>query len=88
MLGKADAGVTWASEVRFQEKIGNPITGIQIPAAQNVTAIYAGGVMVNAPHPRVAAQWLEYLTTPEAQAIYREFGFKSIPEHTNQNRGQ
>jgi ABC-type molybdate transport system substrate-binding protein len=87
MLGKADAGVTWASEVRFQEKIGNPITGIQIPAAQNVTAIYAGGVMVNAPHPRVAAQWLEYLKTSEAQAIYHEFGFKSIPEHTTQNRG-
>lgn len=88
MQGKADAGVTWASEVRFQEKIGNPITGIQIPAAQNVTATYAGGVMLNAPHPRVAAQWLEYLTTPEAQAIYREFGFQSIPEHTTQNRGQ
>lgn len=76
--GKADAGVTWASEVRFQKKVGNPITGVEIPDAQNSTAIYAGGMMVDAPHPEAAAQWLAYLKTPEAQAIYHQFGFKSI----------
>ncbi|MHB1699777.1 MAG: substrate-binding domain-containing protein [Acidobacteriaceae bacterium] len=78
MEGKADAGVTWASEVRFQKKVGNPITGVEIPDAQNSTAIYAGGMMVDAPHPEAAAQWLAYLKTPEAQAIYHQFGFKSI----------
>jgi hypothetical protein len=45
MQGKSDAGVTWASEVRFQEKIGNPIKGVPIPADQNTTAIYAAGVL-------------------------------------------
>ena len=29
MQGTADAGVTWASEVQFQKKIGNPITGVE-----------------------------------------------------------
>ena len=29
MKGESDAGVTWSSEVRFQEKIGNPIAGIE-----------------------------------------------------------
>lgn len=82
MQGKADAGVTWASEVRFQEKIGNPITGVQIPAAQNTTAIYAGGVLVDAPHPEVAAQWLSYLKSPEAQNAYREFGFGPVESKT------
>ena len=81
MQGKVDAGVTWASEVRFQEKVDNPITGVEIPAAQNSTAIYAGGVMVDAPHPQAATQWLAYLTTPEAQAIYHQYGFKSIEDH-------
>jgi ABC-type molybdate transport system substrate-binding protein len=38
MNGQADAGVTWASEVRFQQSIGNPIQGIVIPANQNTTA--------------------------------------------------
>jgi hypothetical protein len=56
MNGQAEAGVTWASEVRFQESIGNPIQGIVIPANQNATAIYAGGVIADAPHANVAAE--------------------------------
>ena len=79
MQGMADAGVTWASEVKFQEKIGNPITGVDIPASQNVTAIYAAGMLPNAPHAEIAAQWLKYLTTEKAQSIYHQFGFKSLP---------
>ena len=51
MSGQLDAGVTWASEVRFQQSIDNPIEGIVIPANQNTTAIYGGGVLKNAPHP-------------------------------------
>ncbi|MGI8772978.1 MAG: substrate-binding domain-containing protein [Acidobacteriaceae bacterium] len=78
MQGKVDAGVTWASEVQFQKKIGNPITGVEIPEEQNTTVAYAGGVMTDAPHPEAAAQWLAYLKTSEAQAIYHQFGFKSM----------
>lgn len=78
LAGQADAGVTWASEVKFQEKIGNPITGVDIPADQNMTAIYAGGVVKGAPHAELARQWLEYLKTPEAQGYYHQFGFRSL----------
>lgn len=80
MKGEADAGVTWASEVRFQESIHNPIAGVPIPAQQNTTAVYAGGVVANAPHPDEAAQWLEFLKSPQAQAIYRQYGFRSLGE--------
>lgn len=76
--GSADAGVTWASEVRFQQSIGNPIEGVVIPAEQNTTAIYAGGIMKDAPHRAAAAAWLSFLQTEEAQAIYRQFGFKPV----------
>ncbi len=78
MQHKADAGVTWASEVRFQEMIGNPITGIAIPAAQNSTAVYAAGVLKDAPHAAAGRAWIHYLTTPEAQKIYHNFGFRSV----------
>ncbi|HEX4020497.1 MAG TPA: substrate-binding domain-containing protein [Acidobacteriaceae bacterium] len=80
MEGKSDAGVTWASEVKFQEKIGNPIRGVVIPATQNTTAIYAAAVLRNAPHVEAARAWIAYLTTPEAQTIYHEYGFQSIPK--------
>jgi accessory colonization factor AcfC len=74
--GKCDAGVVWASEVRFQQRIGNPISGVPIPGEQNTTAIYAAGVVHGAPHRAAAIAWLAYLQTAEAQAAYGEFGFK------------
>ncbi|MGH9433086.1 MAG: molybdate ABC transporter substrate-binding protein, partial [Terriglobia bacterium] len=85
MAGESDAGVTWASEVLFQEKIGNPIVGVRIPANQNTVAQYDAGVLKNAPHPEAAQAWIAYLTTPEARAVYREYGFGG-PEAENTKR--
>ena len=75
LRGDSDAGVTWASEVRFQQMIGNPIAGVEIPRDQNFTGTYAAGVLHDAPHAGAARAWVAYLTTPEAQAIYKEYGF-------------
>jgi len=75
MKGESDAGVTWSSEVRFQEKIGNPIAGIDIQQDQNVTAVYGAAVLRNAPHPEAARAWVAFLNTFEAQAVYRDYGF-------------
>lgn len=75
MKGESDAGVTWSSEVRFQEKIGNPISGIAIPPDQNFTAVYGAAVLRNAPHAEVARAWVAFLNSPEAQAVYKEYGF-------------
>ncbi len=76
MEGKADAGVTWKSEAVFQESIGNPISHINIPAAHNTTAIYAAGVLKQAPHPQAARAWVNFLTTPAALRIFKRYGFK------------
>lgn len=78
LSGAVDAGVTWASEVRFQESIGNPIEGVEIPDSQNVTAVYAGGVVTGAPHATAAAEWLAFLKSPTARAIYHQYGFRSV----------
>ena len=78
MRNESDAGVVWASEVRFQEKIGNPIEGVVIPASENTTAVYAAGMVKNAPHAAAAAAWLAYLQSEEGQAAYREFGFGPV----------
>ena len=77
--GKSDAGVTWSSEVRFQEKIGNPIRGVVIPEKENTTAVYAAAVLRRAPHAAAARAWVSYLTSAEAQEIYRKFGFGPAP---------
>jgi ABC-type molybdate transport system substrate-binding protein len=79
LSGQSDAGVTWASEVQFQESIGNPISGVKVPPDQNTTAIYAAGVLPDAPHKSAARAWVAYLASPEAQAIYRSYGFGPPP---------
>lgn len=73
--GRSDAGVTWQSEVRFQQSIGNPISGVAIPDRYNTTGVYAAAVVRAAVHPQAAAEWVKFLRTSTAQAIYKDFGF-------------
>ena len=76
MQGLADAGVTWKSEAIFQEQIGHPISHVDIPASQNVTAVYAAAVVRGAPHPRAGRAWIAFLRSPAAQRIFARYGFK------------
>jgi ABC-type molybdate transport system substrate-binding protein len=81
MQHTVDAGVVWGSEVQFQQSIGNPIEGVPISPQLNTTAVYAAGVLRNAPHRALAESWLSYLTTEEAQDTYRAFGFEPFVEN-------
>jgi molybdate transport system substrate-binding protein len=76
MQRRAQAGVTWQSEAIFQEQIGNPITHVDIPSAQNTTAIYAGAEVRDAPHPEAARLWLSFVRSPSALWIFERYGFK------------
>ena len=78
MKGESDAGVTWNSEIRFQEKIGNPIEGINIPRNENATGTYAAAVVMNSPHAEAGRAWVAFLKSTEAQAIYAAYGFGSV----------
>jgi len=80
VLGLSDAGVTWRSEAKFQENIGNPISGVEIPVKDNTTGIYAAGVLGNAPHREAAEEWVRFLKTKTAESIYGSFGF-GTPRH-------
>ena len=55
--------------------MGNPIEHVDIPAAQNTTGIYAGGVVKGAAHADAAKKWLAFLKTPEAVKIFEGYGF-------------
>jgi ABC-type molybdate transport system substrate-binding protein len=72
---KADAGPVWISEALYAERIGEPLTFVRIPQSENVTAAYDAAVLRDAPHAGAAHAFVEFLTTPEARAIYRSFGF-------------
>jgi len=82
MQGRADAGVTWQSEVMFQEAAGHPIEDVPIPPAQNATGIYAGAMVTGAPHPEAARAWLGFIASPAALAILGRYGFKPYEGET------
>ncbi len=76
MQGKVDAGVTWQSEAAFQEMAGHPISHVDIPTAQNTTAIYAGAIAKNAAHKEAAQRWLDFIRSDEGIGIFERYGFK------------
>ena len=73
--GIADAGPVWISEALYQERIGSPISFVRIPPADNVTASYMASMLRSAPHPRAAQAFLAFLKSPQAQRIFRSYGF-------------
>lgn len=77
MQGKADAGVTWLSEAVFQQQVGHPIAHVAIPDAQNTRATYAGAMVKDALHPQAASEWLTFITSPQALAIFERYGFEA-----------
>ncbi len=76
MQCRVEAGVTWRSEALFQEQIGHAIAHVDIPDAQNATGVYAGAVVRGAAHVQAAKEWLDFLRSPEALAIFVRYGFK------------
>ena len=78
MQGLADAGITWKSEAIFQEQVGHPLGLIDIPAADNVTAVYAAALVRGAAHPRAARAWIDFLRSPTALHIFERYGFKPL----------
>ncbi|MGH8402161.1 MAG: molybdate ABC transporter substrate-binding protein, partial [Gammaproteobacteria bacterium] len=75
---ESDAGPVWYTEAYFQERIlHNPISTVNIPVRDNLEVTYTAGLMKTAPHPQAAREFLQFLTGPAAQAIYRHYGFLS-----------
>jgi ABC-type molybdate transport system substrate-binding protein len=85
MQGRAKAGVTWQSEATFQQQIGHPISHVDIPSAQNTTAIYAGAEVKGAAHPEAARLWLSFIHSPTALSIFERYGFKPFHPDASTN---
>lgn len=77
LYGQSDVAPVWYSEAYYQKMIGHPVELIPIADEQNIRATYMAGKLKQAPHPRAAADFLDYLTSEEAKAIYRKYGFET-----------
>lgn len=75
LQGKVDAGPVWITEARYQERIQSGLMGVVIPSDVNSSGSYQAAPFVNAPHAAAAAAFVQFLASPQAQAIYHSYGF-------------
>ena len=68
-LGEADAAVVYRTDV-------NPrVHAVEVPAAYDVPAHYALGVLSDAPHASAAAAFAAYVLSPQGRAVLTQHGF-------------
>ena len=80
LQGESDAAPVWSTEAYFQEQIlHHPVETVAIPAAQNAVATYTAARLKNAPHEQAAQDFMTFMQSPAATAIYRKYGF--LPAH-------
>lgn len=73
VLGEADAGIVYSSDVTLDAS--EKVTRIDIPDALNTLAAYPIAVVSNSPHPDVAQKFVDYVLSPEGQAVLVKYGF-------------
>jgi molybdate transport system substrate-binding protein len=78
LSGRVDAGPVWKSEAIYQGKIGSGLVAVELPAGENDSETYVCASIDGAPHSEAAREYLAFLRSATAQAIYRSYGF-SIP---------
>ncbi|HVA85195.1 MAG TPA: molybdate ABC transporter substrate-binding protein [Candidatus Saccharimonadales bacterium] len=71
-LGEGDAGIVYASDAAGA---GSKVKTIDVPTAANVPARYGAVVTKASKNPAAAEAFLQWLTTPPAQAILARYGF-------------
>lgn len=75
MYHQSDAAPVWYSEAFYQVMIKHPVDMVEIPASENLDATYVAGQMKNAPHMQAAKDFMDFLISPTAKAVYRKYGF-------------
>ncbi|MEH6307369.1 substrate-binding domain-containing protein [Olivibacter sp. CPCC 100613] len=77
LYGQSDVAPVWYSEAHYQKMINHPVELVSIAEEQNIRATYMAGKLKQARHPQAAADFLDYLTSEEAKAIYNKYGFET-----------
>ena len=72
LLGEADAGLVYVTDVRAA---GAEVEGIQVPDADGAVNLYPVTALADAPSPLLAQAWIALLTGPDGQAALAEAGF-------------
>jgi molybdate transport system substrate-binding protein len=70
-LGEGDAAIVYVTDAAASANV----RAIDVPAAANVPAVYAGVVVKASKHPATAAAFLGWVASPDGRAILARYGF-------------
>lgn len=80
LQGASDAAPVWSTEAYFQQQVlHHPVETVAIPPSQNVTATYTAARMKDAPHAQAARDFMAFMKSEAARAVYRRYGFQVTP---------
>jgi molybdate transport system substrate-binding protein len=71
-LGEADAGIVYVTDVKAA---GNKVSGVRIPASQNVIADYPIVKLKDAPNSSAASAFMNYVRSTAGQKVLDDYGF-------------
>lgn len=73
-LGEADAGIVYVTDVKAA---GSKVSGVTIPAADNVVATYPIAPVKAAAQLQAGDRFVAFVISPEGQAKLEEYGFQA-----------
>ncbi|MBD2156158.1 molybdate ABC transporter substrate-binding protein [Leptolyngbya sp. FACHB-16] len=74
--GNADAGIVYATDARASEQIAHVATASD---SLHSPIVYPMAVIAASRHQDAARTYAQFLTSPEAQAVFRRYGFGVAP---------
>lgn len=73
--GNVDAGIVYRTDAQVSDNVQIVATA---PETSHSPVIYPIAVIKDSDNPEVATELIEFFTTPEAQAVFEEYGFVSV----------
>lgn len=75
--GNVEAGIVYRTDAGISRKVK---IAYQVPASEGPQITYPMALVKDAAHPDEAKQYLEFLDSKEAVALFEKFGFIVLPE--------
>lgn len=70
--GNVEAGIVYRTDAAISKKVR---IAYEVPQPEGPFISYPIAVLKDAPHPESARSFIEYLTSPPADVVFRKFGF-------------
>jgi molybdate transport system substrate-binding protein len=73
--GNVDAGFVYKTDAAISKKVK---VAYEVPVANGPKIMYPAAIVKESQHKRDARIFLNYLSTPEAKAIFKKYGFATV----------